>query len=223
MFTPDDNLECLTDKLQRFGLQAGAETLAALQRKLDLLESQGWQLDAADASFCLLVLKFLKRYRPWFELDRYSVLARGSFTVRNDAVLVEASVKVVVDGEIRHTVRDGTGPIHALELALREALRPTYPRLDEMVLTNYAVQVIDGEQGTAANLRVAVQCWDRAHGLGWGSVAVSDDVVRASCQAIVDCMDYKRWVDAEETPFSPKHSSRLVLCHRSAEGLESRL
>jgi 2-isopropylmalate synthase len=196
------DLSFLLRRLQHLGLDLDEDMVLPIQGKLVLLERQGWLLDA-EATFFLLVLKLLKRYQPWFGLQRYCVLARGDGNqadapfVRSDPVLVEASVKLELEGRVRHTVREGNGPLHALELALREALRPTYPRLEEVALTGCAVRVLDGGEGTAARVRVVLQSWDSHHNRGWGSTAVADDLVRAGWSALVDALEYKRWLDTQ--------------------------
>jgi 2-isopropylmalate synthase len=154
-------------------------------------------------------------------MDRYCVLSRGSGTDpdgvldRQDDGLVEASVKLKLNGEFLHTVRDGTGPLHALELALREALRPSHPRVDEMELTGYTVHSIDrgGGGGTSGRVRVVLQSWDRSHDRSWGTEAVSHDIVKASWLALVDTLDFKRWLDTNDA--RPVSSRGASADHRS--------
>jgi 2-isopropylmalate synthase len=199
----DDGL--LREKLERFGLQVAGEERVALQKNLYVLQEQGWQFDAADATFYLLVLKHLNRYQRWFEPEHYCVLARGNTKPVNgdpkklDADdQVEASVKIKVNGTVQHVIREGHGPVNALDLALREALRQSYPRLDEMELKDYAVRVIDGEKnGTAARVRVMIRWEDSYHKCSWGAVAVSDNIVAASWLALVDALDFKHLLDAK--------------------------
>lgn len=203
-----DNLSdhvVLREKLEQFGLAISAQTLAQVQRKVEMMERQGWQLDRAEASLFLLVWKHLKRYRPWFELEGYCVISRGraadsdSFFVGDNTGSVEASVKLRVNGEVWHTVHEGHGTVHALELAPRSALLPIYPRLDEMVVTDYSIHVLDGEAGSSAVVQATLQSWDRNHDRCWGSVAVADDIVRAIWLALVDAIEFKRWLDSNES------------------------
>jgi 2-isopropylmalate synthase len=226
-FAPDDNPKCLkrledagarqrfpggdpTDpaflwkKLRSFGLEVDTEAMAGVRRKVEALLRQGWQFDNAEASLLLLALKQLKRYRAWFDLERYSVLTRGGRYQPDDDLAPddtepsEASVKLKVNGEVRHTVREGKGPVHALELALRDALRPTYPRLDEVALGDCVVRVMDSKDGTAARVRVLFQSRDRVYDQGWGSVGVSTNVVKASWLALVDALEFKCWLDTRD-------------------------
>ncbi len=180
-------------RLQRYGLDADAGAVAALSRKVALLQRQGWQLDDADASFVLLALKQLMVYRPGFALDRYSVLARGG---SDGEATVEASIKLKMDGTVRHVVREGRSAIDALSLALGEALRPTYPGYADMMLRDYAAHTLDGPAYSAAAVHVRLGIWDRALGRGWASVAVAGDMVRASLLALIDAFEFKRWLDA---------------------------
>ncbi len=195
----------IRETLARFGLKASAETLAATREKEERLKQQGWQFDNAEASLFLLVLRLLKHYQPWFELKRYRVLSRCGSTdaherdVPDASEPVEAAVKLLVNGEVRYTVREGNGTVHALELALRTALRPAYPRLDEMIVTDYAMRVLDGEAGSSAGVLVTLQSWDRFHHRSWGSVGVADDIVRAIWLALVDCLEFKRWLDSNHS------------------------
>jgi 2-isopropylmalate synthase len=226
-FTPENDLKCLQriddvgarqrlpvgdlpdpaflwKKMRSFGLDVDPEAMAGVRWKMEVLLRQGWQFDNAEASLLLLALKLLKRYRPRFELERYSVLTRGSGhqpngdLVPDDTDVSEASVKLKVNGEVRHTVREGKGPVHALELALRDALRPTYPRLDEVALGDCAVRVMDSKDGTAARVRVVFQSWDRGYDRGWGSVGVSSNIVKASWVALVDALEFKCWLDTRD-------------------------
>jgi 2-isopropylmalate synthase len=162
----------------------------------------GWQLSGADASFCVLGLKLQKRYRSWFELESYSVFVRGSriqpscFSIPHQGRSVEASVKLKVNSKLQHTVGEGKGLAQTLEIALRKALRPDYPRLDEMSLTSCEAYIKDDDNGSAA--RVVLYWWDRVHDRGWRSAAVSDDLVSASWLALVDAFDFKKWLDAQD-------------------------
>jgi 2-isopropylmalate synthase len=202
----------LREKLEQLGLDMSAHTFAQVQRKVEMLEQQGWKFDSAEASLFLLVWKLLNRYRPWFELEHYSVLSRGRGTdsdgvfVGDDSSSVEASVKLRVNGKVWHTVREGNETAHAIELALRAALRPTYPRLDEMVVTDYGIHVFDREEGSPARVQVTLQSWDRHYDRSWGSVAVADDIVRAIWLALVDSMEFKRLLDSNDS------CHFLVLC-----------
>ncbi len=194
MRTACDRLACagIAERLQRYGLDADPGAVALMSRKVALLERQGWLLEDADASFVLLALKQLTEYRPWFVLDRYSVLAHGG---RVGETMVEAAIKLQVDGAVRHVVREGRSAIDALSLALGEALRSAHPGCGDIVLNDYTAHALDGLDDPAAAVHVRLGFWDRALGRSWGSVAVAGDMVRAALLALVDAFEFKRWLD----------------------------
>jgi 2-isopropylmalate synthase len=174
------------------------ETDKALQQKVlkevQRLEHLGYQFEACEASFALLVRRIAGRARPFFELQHYSVGIK-----KDDArePTTEATVKLRVRGEWQHTVAEGDGPVNALDGALRKALLAAYPNLAEMSLVDYKVRVINSGAGTAAKVRVVIESRDdRSH---WGTVGVSENIIDASWQALVDSIEYKLTKDEERT------------------------
>jgi len=172
------------------------ETDKALQQKVlkevQRLEHLGYQFEACEASFALLVRRVAGRARPFFELEHYSVAIK-----KDDArePTTEATVKLRVRGEWQHTVAEGDGPVNALDGALRKALLAAYPNLAEMSLVDYKVRVINSGAGTAAKVRVVIESRDD---LGhWGTVGVSENIIDASWQALVDSIEYKLTKDEE--------------------------
>src|SRR5271156_430267 len=123
------------------------EALAVLE-KIKHLENEGYEFEAADASFELLVRKALGQYKPFFELVEYHVSIRKNSAHGFDAC--EATIKLSVDGEKVYTVAEGDGPVNALDAAVRAALVRFYPRLEQMRLIDYKVRIIDSASGTAA-------------------------------------------------------------------------
>jgi 2-isopropylmalate synthase len=154
------------------------------------LENQGYQFEAAEASFDLLVKRSVGTFKPHFERINYHVNVE---TDRSGQVTTEATVKLWVDNGIRHEVAEGDGPVNALDAALRKALKGTFPNLDTMRLVDYKVRVINSEAATAAAVRVIIQSEDD-HGV-WGSVGVSENVIEASWIALVDSIEYKLYKD----------------------------
>jgi len=150
------------------------------------LENQGYQYEAADASFFLLVKKIMDTYTPSFELIKYHTnvekLASGE-------VITEATVKLKVDGIIEHVVGEGDGPVNALDAALRKSLERFYPSIKEMHLIDYKVRVVNALAGTAARVRVIIESRDKND--IWGTVGVSENIIEASWQALVDSVEYK--------------------------------
>jgi 2-isopropylmalate synthase len=156
------------------------------------LENEGYEFEAAEASFDLLVKKAAGLYEPKFE--------RVAFRVNIEAgaggpAVTEATVKVRVGGQLMHTVSEGDGPVNALDGALRKALLPVYPRLAEMHLEDYKVRVVNARAETAARVRVVIE-W-RDGGSVWGTVGVSENIIEASWRALADAFEYKLFKDEE--------------------------
>ena len=156
------------------------------------MEHAGYEFEAAEASFDLLVKKAAGVYQPWFERVAYRVNIEAG---TDGAAETEATVKLAVGGQVQHVVADGDGPVNALDAALRKALLPSFPRLAEMQLVDYKVRVVNAREGTAARVRVVIE--SRDHAAVWGTVGVSENVVEASWLALVDSIEYKLFKDAE--------------------------
>ena len=154
------------------------------------LENQGYQFEAAQGSFDLLVKKCLGTYRPHFERINFHVNVEADST---DAVVTEATVKLRVGEETRHEVAEGDGPVNALDAALRKALASHFPNLSQMHLVDYKVRVINSEAGTAAGVRVVIESRDADE--VWGTVGVSENIIEASWIALVDSFEYKLYKD----------------------------
>ena len=106
----------------------------------------------------------------------------------------EATIKLRVGKEFEHTASLGDGPVNALDSALRKALRKFYPSLNEMHLTDYKVRVLDEKEGTAARVRVLIQSQDKTD--SWWTMGVSENIIEASWQALVDSVEYKLLKDS---------------------------
>ncbi len=155
-------------------------------RMLQNLENQGYYFEAADGSFELLMKKTLKKYKPFFTLEGFKVIIEK----REDKTLIsEATIKVKVNKKEEHTASEGDGPVNALDNALRKALVEFYPTLSKMHLSDFKVRVLDEKQGTAAKVRVLIQSQDEKS--SWGTVGVSENIIEASWQALVDSVEYK--------------------------------
>ncbi|MFP3949171.1 MAG: citramalate synthase, partial [Longimicrobiales bacterium] len=163
-----------------------------LERVQDL-ENEGYQFDAAEASFDLLVRKMSGTYEPWFERLHYRV---SVVTEEGDEPSTEATIKLKVKGDVRHVVSEGDGPVNALDTALRSALTGAYPHLAEMRLVDYRVRVINSSEGTAARVRVVIESADE-HDV-WSTVGVSENIIEASWMALVDSVEYKLYKDTAE-------------------------
>ena len=147
------------------------------------LENEGWQFEAADASFDLLVDRCAGSFQPQFRKLAYNV-AVESREDAGDGVRTEATVKLAVGDSVRHEVAEGDGPVNALDAALRKALESAFPVLSKMHLLDYKVRVINAQEGTAAKVRVSIESTDGER--VWGTVGVSENVIEASWLALTD-------------------------------------
>lgn len=180
-------------KTAKYRLSHDQETMTRILNRLCELENQGWEFEAAEASFDLLVKRELGLYRPWFERLAYHVSVESSPA---GVAVTEATVKVRVGDAIQHTVSEGDGPVNALDGALRKALEPFYPELRRMHLVDYKVRVVNARAGTAASVRVVIETQDD-HDV-WGTVGVSTNIIEASWLALADSFEYKLFKDAEK-------------------------
>jgi len=165
----------------------------AVQRKVLAevvrLENAGYQFEAAEASFEMLIRRTLggNWHRPLWTLDHY----RSVIFKRDEADSdTEAIVKLTVGGRQKHTVADGDGPVDSLYKALREAIRHEYPCVDELHLVDYRVRVVNTAAETAAKVRVVIDWHDASTAGHFGSVGVSVNIIEASWQAITDAIEY---------------------------------
>ena len=181
-------------KLKELGLDMVVpnEQTSALVEEIKAKESQGYQYEGAGASFELLVHRALKGYTSQFELVDYMVIVeqrrRRSTIEGAEELLSEATVKVRVDSEVRHTAAVGNGPVHALDAALRKALLEDYPRLAAVRLLDYKVRVVNQGSGTEAIVRVLIDSTDGER--SWQTVGASANIIEASWLALVDSLEY---------------------------------
>ena len=157
---------------------------------LQQLEHQGYHFEAAEGSFELLLQRHLKRLKPFFRLEGFRVIVEK----RGRKMTSEATIKVTVDGVAEHAASEGDGPVNALDNAIRKALRQFYPTLSRMHLTDFKVRVLNEKAGTAAKVRVLIQSQDERD--SWGTIGVSENILEASWQALVDSIEYKLLKDA---------------------------
>ncbi|MFN6530391.1 citramalate synthase [Nostoc sp. ChiSLP03a] len=175
-------------KARSFGIeldQQKAEAREILQRLKDL-ESEGFQFEAAEASFVLLMHEALGGRQKFFEVKGFQVhcdLIEGKET--SNAL---ATVKVAVDGKNILEAAEGNGPVAALDVALRKALVNFYPQIATFDLTDYKVRILNGHTGTAAKTRVLVESGNGRQ--RWTTVGVSTNILAASYQAVVEGLEY---------------------------------
>ena len=173
-------------KLEKAQITEDKELAGKILSRVQELENQGYQFEAADASFDLLVKKIMGSYRPFFDLIKYHITVEKRATGQ---IVTEATVKLKVGDKIEHVVGEGDGPVNALDAALRKSLNNFYPSLKEFHLIDYKVRVVNAGAGTAARVRVIIESRDK-HSI-WGTVGVSENIIEASWQALVDSVEYK--------------------------------
>jgi len=151
-----------------------------------MLEYGGFQFDGAEASFELLLNGETNEYSPYFRVLDSKIHV---FFDADGHSKAEAVLKIEVDGEIEHTASDGTGPVNALDNALRKALLRFYPEISLIKLVDYKVRVLDEKEGTNAKVRVMIESSDGND--TWSTVGVSENIIEASFQALSDSINYK--------------------------------
>ena len=159
---------------------------------LQNLEHQGFHFEAAEASFELLMKRALKKFKRFFELEGFRVVIEK---VSDKKITSEAIIKLKVKGIKEHTAAEGDGPVNALDNALRKALKDFYPMLSKMHLSDFKVRVLDEKAGTAAKVRVLIQSQDELD--TWSTIGVSENIIEASWQALVDSVEYKLLKDTK--------------------------
>jgi 2-isopropylmalate synthase len=150
------------------------------------LENEGYQFEAANASFDLLVRKIMGTYQPAFELIKYYVTTERR---KSGEMVNEATIKLKVGDKVQHIVGEGDGPVNALDAALRKSLEIFYPAIKDIRLIDYKVRVVNAKAGTAARVRVIIESRDKTS--IWGTVGVSENIIEASWLALVDSVEYK--------------------------------
>ena len=156
-------------------------------------EHAGYQFEAAEGSFDLLVKDCAGTFKPHFQRLHYHVSVE---TESDGRLTTEATVKIQVGNAVRHEVAEGDGPVNALDAAMRKALNGSFPSLRKMHLVDYKVRVINSEAGTAAGVRVVIESRDEED--VWGTVGVSTNIIEASWIALVDSFEYKLCKDEEK-------------------------
>lgn len=175
-------------KAKELELDLGKESAEArtIMSEIQRLENEGYQFEAAEASFEMLVHRLTGKLKNFFEVKKVAVRTED---IGGSAPSSVAEVKVTAKGQDYYEVADGDGPVNALDRALRKALRRSYPVIDETHLTDYKVRVVNSEAGTAAKVRVFIQFQDKDK--TWTTVGVNENIIEASWKALVDAIQYK--------------------------------
>jgi 2-isopropylmalate synthase len=172
-------------RAQAAGLDVDDTTVARVLARVKELEHGGYQFEAADASFDLLLRKESGDYEPLFRLESWRVVVEQRADGR---VETEATIKIWVDGERYIRTAEGNGPVHALDRALRDAIGEIHPHLKDIELVNFKVRILDETKGTDAITRVLIDASDGHE--GWGTIGVGENLIGASWQALVDSLEY---------------------------------
>jgi len=169
-------------------IQDDRELMDKILNEVVRLENQGYQFENAGASFDLLVKRVAGTYTSHFSPIKYRVVA-GDRNSDQKHVFAEAIIKLKVRETLWFDAAEGHGPVNALDAALRKALMDAYPSLGDMHLIDYKVRVVDSGAGTAASIRVNIESGDKDE--TWGTIGVSENIIEASWQALVDSVEYK--------------------------------
>jgi len=175
----------VADKAERAGLELDDATTARVLERMKSLEHDGYQFEAADGSFELLLRKESGEYQRLFALESWRVTAEQH---ADGEVKTEATIKIWVDGERFVSYAEGNGPVHALDAALRAVITEAHPHLADTWLTNFKVRILDETKGSDASIRVLIDATDGVD--TWGSIGVSTNLIAASWVALVDSLEY---------------------------------
>jgi 2-isopropylmalate synthase len=171
----------ILSKAAELGVVLSDDQARAVLERVKELEHVGYQFEAADGTFELLVRRTLGWTQPFFEIESFRTFVEGR---AREQVIAEATVKVVVDGVRVVSTGEGNGPVNALDQAFRAALRSRFPEVDRLRLTDYRVRVLDSADGTGARVRVLLETSDSD--TSWSTIGVHDNVIEASWEALVD-------------------------------------
>jgi 2-isopropylmalate synthase len=179
-------------KLKQHGLEERLDDTARreLLDRIKQMEYQGYELEAAEGTFELLVREALRPGLQLFEVVSYEVTTRSTGST--------ATVTLKAHDGVHSATASGNGPVHALDLCLRQCLATLYPSIAAVKLTDYKVRVLDFKKGTAARVRVLVEWSD--HRRSWSTVGVSENVIEASWFALVDALRLELMRISESDP-----------------------
>ncbi len=175
----------IAEKASQAGFAADEDLAQRVLERVKELEHEGFQFEAADGSFELLMRKESGRYEPLFRLESWRVTVEKR---ADGKVETEATIKIWLGGERYVRTAEGNGPVNALDNALRDAIGEIHPHLREIELVNFKVRILDEAKGTGAVTRVLIDASDGHR--AWGSIGVSENVIAASWDALVDSLEY---------------------------------
>lgn len=165
---------------------ANAPNLTDILNEIKKREAAGYEFEGADASFAVLLHKHLKTWDHYFKLESFRVIIekRG----HGDKTISEATVKLSVNGISELTAAEGEGPVNALDLALRKSLERFYPQIRKVYLSDFKVRILESNDGTASKTCVLIESTDGRE--LWNTVGLSENIIQASWEALVDSVEY---------------------------------
>jgi 2-isopropylmalate synthase len=175
----------IVEKARQAGIAADDELAQRVVERVKELEHEGFQFEAADGSFELLLRKEAGEYEPLFRLESWRVIVEKHADGR---ATTEATIKIWIGGERYVRTAEGNGPVHALDRALRDAIGEIHPHLKDIDLVNFKVRILDETKGTGAVTRVLIDASDGQE--VWGSIGVAENLIAASWDALVDSLEY---------------------------------
>lgn len=176
-------------KAKEFGIDINGDMNLSKKvlEKIKSMEEKGFQFEAAEGSFELIIREATGEFTPFFKFLGFRMITEMN---ENNTLECEATIKVEVNGQLEHTAANGNGPVSAIDNALRKALTKFYPEISRMYLTDYKVRVLEDEDGTGTSSSVRVLI-DQSDGTDhWGTVGVSSNIIEASWMALVDGIEY---------------------------------
>ena len=192
-------------RAEQTGVELDDAAASRVVERVKELEHRGFQFEAADGSFDLLIRRETGEYQPLFQLESWRVMAEK----REDGkVQTEATIKIWVDGERYVRTAEGNGPVNALDTALREAISETYPHLRDIKLVNYKVRILDEWKATGAVTRVLLDASDGDD--TWGAIGVHENVIEASWDALVDSLEAGMLPGREGAPAGQRGAAARV-------------
>jgi 2-isopropylmalate synthase len=172
-------------KAEEFGMDVSSEAARHVLDEIKRLENLGYVFEGAEASVAMMLKRAQPDYKPPFELIDFMVVVENR---QKRGLFAEATVKLSVQGEVMHTAAEGNGPVNALDLALRKALAPIYPRINEFRLADYKVRILDGHNGSASYTRVLI---DTQNGHDrWSTVGAGTNIIDSSWRALIDSVEF---------------------------------
>lgn len=172
-------------KAEQFGMDVSNEAARQVLEEIKRLENQGYVFEGAEESVAMMLKRAQPDYKAPFELIDFLVMVENR---RGRGMLAEATVKLAVADQVMHTAAEGNGPVNALDIALRKALAPVYPRINEFTLADYKVRILDGHNGSAAITRVMIDT--QSENRRWTTVGAGPNIIEASWRALIDSIEF---------------------------------